>query len=164
MLTFYEESDTSSDFSQLDKCWYLAIVFCVIETLNQIVDITNNKSLALKTYIFLTILTLVIWFQHRCSTYLLFQLVYPVTSSYQLTNMLPTILQCFSNMKREVKIRVRRWWPVRNGGCNSFVGLETLDRVLLGVDAGHGTRPTFAASSCGHIGWLRQHAHLRSEC
>ena len=53
---------------------------------------------------------------------------------------------------------------MRNGGCNSFVGLEALDRVLLEVDAGHGTRPTFAASSCGHIGWLRQHAHLGSEC
>ena len=54
---------------------------------------------------------------------------------------------------------------MRNGGCNSFVGLESFDRVLLGVNAGHGTRPTFAASSCGHVGWLRQHAHLdKSEC
>ena len=52
-----------------------------------------------------------------------------------------------------------------DGGCNSFVGLESLDRILLGGDAGHGTCPTLATSCRGHVGRLRKYTHLdKSEC
>ena len=91
MLTFHEKMLLALNFSQLDTCWQLAKVPCITKTPNQLMDDMNKMSLALRsllesnttaTWRFIAMLILVIWFQCRCSTNLLFQLVYPVTWSH----------------------------------------------------------------------------------